>query len=300
MKKKTEDIPDRWVDDDGVEHFKQRMAKPVINEHGDTVKVDADDDNSTVDCNIGNINKDVVGIFTTPRLLFADNMFCAQNALYNLGIMVNWAQGVFWGQVMTRLFEDCIRKGYKYAVTLDYDSVFSVDDIRELYAIMETRPDISALCPLQLRRGDGAPLTSITDAEGREALVVNRKVLELTTVPMATGHFGLTFFRLADVARMPKPWFNSIPDQDGRWEDGKTDEDIMFWNQMRKAGLNVCLAPNIHIGHMELTVTWADKRLNPVFQPINEYQTKGKPDWSFGQRMIQVVSPNALEELERI
>lgn len=274
---------------DVLDDEKFAFAIPMINSDGNTVKSPTNQQGEfDIQCNTEDIRRDVTGIFTTPRLLFSDNMFCAQNSLYALGITINWSQGVFWGQVMTRLLSESMKKGFKYALVLDYDSLFNLDDVRELYAIMESQPDLSAVCPLQARRGDGSPLATVLDVDGNEALILNRKVFDLTTVPIASGHFGLTMIRLADLRKMAKPWFVATPDSNGEWENGKMDDDIMFWKRMRDAGNKISLAPNIHIGHMELMAVWFDGRLNPLHQPINEYQTQGKPSWSFGRRMVRV------------
>lgn len=282
------------------------MAVPTILENGDVVKQPTDNNNwedHDITCDVSKIGQDILAIFTTPRLLWADMMFCAQQTLYTLGIPLKWCQGVFWGQVMSRMLEEACKDRYKYVMVLDYDSVFSTDDVLQLYAIMESQPEVDALCPMQLRRGDGSLLATVLDAEGHEALILNRQVFQLTSVPIATGHFGCTLIRTKAIACMSRPLFKSEPNLHGEWESGKIDEDIWFWKNMRDSGLKVHMAPSVHIGHCEVVVTWADNRINPFYQTINEYNETGKPKNAYGsQTKVEVISTvdEKISNLERV
>lgn len=281
-------------------------ALPALTESGNVVKstaADGADAEREFDCDISNIGNDIVAILTTPRLIWADMMQCAQSVLFSLGITMFWNQGVFWGQIMTRMLEGATKGSAKYALVLDYDSVFNRDDILKLYAIMQSMPEVDALCPMQLRRGDGALLATVNDIDGNEALIVNREVFNLVTVPIATGNFGCTLIKTSAISSMSKPLFKSIPNALGNWENGKIDEDIWFWKNMRESGLSIHMAPSVHIGHCELVVTWADNRVNPVYQPINDYNVRGKPANAFGSDVkIELVSSEdkTINEMERI
>lgn len=237
---------------------------------------------------LSRLAKEIVCVFTTPRLTFSDNMFCTAQAMNKLGIATSWSSGVFWEQCLTRLIEKAIKDGYKYIVTLDYDSVFSHEDIIQMYVLMESHQGIDALCPLQLRRGDGEPLSSFLDENGNRMMIVTKKIFELDLIPIATGHFGLTFIRTDKIMKMAKPWFIAEPNLQGEWEDGKIDSDIMFWRRWGEAGNTVYCTPTVHIGHIEYMVTWANEAMQPVHQQISDYHSNGKPDHTMGKKLIEL------------
>jgi hypothetical protein len=103
-----------------------------------------------------------------------------------------------------------------------------------------------------------------------------------------TAHFGLTVIRAASLRKLPKPWFNGVPDAEGGWGDertdksggriaGRTDPDIWFWLQMEKAGQQVFSANRVVVGHMELVINWPDGRMRPQFQYLDKWHKSGKP-----------------------
>ncbi len=68
--------------------------------------------------------------------------------------------------------------------------------------------------------------------------------------------------------------------------DGRTDADIWFWKQFRKAGNRVYVSPRVSIGHGEWVSVWPGKDLQkPVFQYVSDYTANGKPKtaWSVPQ-----------------
>lgn len=84
--------------------------------------------------------------------------------------------------------------------------------------------------------------------------------------------------------RTPKPWFLGVPNADGEWGEGRTDDDIFFWKQFRKAGNRVYVTPRVVLGHGEYMVSWPGKDLGkPVFQYSTDFcNTSKKPEtaWS--------------------
>jgi hypothetical protein len=56
----------------------------------------------------------------------------------------------------------------------------------------------------------------------------------------------------------------------------------MTW---KNAGNTVYVAPRVHIGHVEVLMTWVGKDdLRPIHQKMDEYIAFGKPAKAFGGR----------------
>ncbi len=74
------------------------------------------------------------------------------------------------------------------------------------------------------------------------------------------------------------------PGPDGKWNEGRTDEDIYFWRNWRDSGNKIYVSPRICIGHGEYMITWPGKDLQkPVYQYTTTFNETGKrPDsaWS--------------------
>jgi hypothetical protein len=77
------------------------------------------------------------------------------------------------------------------------------------------------------------------------------------------------------IKKLKKPWFLGIPDPEGSWNEGRTDDDIYFWQNFAKCGLKAYLAPNVKIGHLQLGVTFPGK-VEDNFKPIHHYVTDVK------------------------
>jgi hypothetical protein len=76
---------------------------------------------------------------------------------------------------------------------------------------------------------------------------------------------------------MAKPWFLGTPDAEGRWGDGRIDDDIHFWRQWKAAGNTVFCAPRRVIGHCELFVMWPNINLEHIMQHASDYWREGAP-----------------------
>jgi hypothetical protein len=187
---------------------------------------------------------------------------------------VRTVSGCFWNQHLCEAIEEEIANpATRYILTFDYDSVFSADDIADEYRILETHPHIDAIVPLQSHRGDDMPLFTI-----RGVKEVAPGYLDQLTIPITTGHFGLTLLRADKLRQMPRPWMMATPNKDGRWGEGHTDADISFWYGWEKAGFNVHLACHIAIGHIEDVILWPSKEnLTPTIQRVTDYLRSGKP-----------------------
>lgn len=190
-------------------------------------------------------------VMSVPRIEFTDNNMCAIKALVPLGCQISKGTGVFWDQVLTRQIEKAIAEGAEYILTIDYDTWFTRAHVLALARIMALRPDVAAVYPMQLKREDDGVLAGFRDGDGgvaREAKIP----VDADIVPSYSGHFGLTMLRASAMAKLKKPWFLPEPGPDGRWEEGRTDSDMMFWRRMEEAGLGVYLAPRIIVGHLQL------------------------------------------------
>jgi hypothetical protein len=197
----------------------------------------------------------VAAFMTLPRY---ENVYCRNvidQALREVGIPLQTAQGVFYGQCMQKLFARAIEHKIDIAVTIDFDSIFVGKDIIRLLQTLAERPDIDAVAPMQARRGGHFPLMTI---KGEKSITWDGNPIKVST-----AHFGLTAIRLSAVAKMEKPWFWSTPGADGEWEDdaGKIDDDIFFWKKWNDVGNNLYVDPRVRIGHMEEMVAIHDDDL---------------------------------------
>jgi hypothetical protein len=159
-----------------------------------------------------------------------------------------------------------------YVLTVDYDSVFTSDDVRKLLSLMEANPDIAGLAALQTKRGDGKMLFN-TEKGGVRAIDMDAELLDVET-----AHFGLTVLRVSDLIDTPLPWFAGVIGEDGSFRGkGAMDPDVAFWKKWRRLGKRVCLAARTPIGHMEEVITWPSEDLRPIYQHMNDYRKDGRP-----------------------
>jgi predicted SAM-dependent methyltransferase len=73
---------------------------------------------------------DIRGVMTMPRLTWTDTMFCCQKITSALGIEITNSSGVFYGQGMQRILSmHSQNPDIKWALTIDYDSLFDWKDV---------------------------------------------------------------------------------------------------------------------------------------------------------------------------
>jgi hypothetical protein len=88
----------------------------------------------------------------------------------------------------------------------------------------------------------------------------------------------LTLIRASKLKALPKPWFISVPDSEGRWtDDNKIDEDIYFWKNWKESGNTLFLANHLLCGHMELMCRWPGKDLQVIHQSMRDFNKTHKP-----------------------
>lgn len=223
--------------------------------------------------------RDVHAVMSLPRVAWTDTMAASHLACAKLGIDFMKSSGVFWGQCLQRVMETvCSQPERKYVLTIDFDSIFDENDIVRLWQVMETRPDVDAIFPLQIGRDRNSVLLSMVGKNGERMTQVEKSDFHSDAVRCETGHMGLTLFRVDALKRMSKPWFWSTPDANGEWGPTKVDDDIYFWRKWNAEGNTVCVCPRVRIGHLQLVVTWPDEDLRVINQWNGDYSKEGRPD----------------------
>ena len=217
----------------------------------------------------------VAAVMSVPRLGFMDNFFCSYQ-LPQMGIELRKHSGAFWGQCLTRAIEESIADNPEFILTVDYDTVFTKDDVQSLILLMMHNTDIDALAPLQASRTKATPLMTIKQ-DGANIGEVPWETFSPPTVQISTAHFGLTLIRTEKLKLLPQPWFVGTPNSDGLWGDGRTDDDIHFWRQWEAAGFSLHLANRVAVGHAELMIRWPGSDLQATYQHPSEFWSDGKP-----------------------
>lgn len=224
-------------------------------------------------------NKKIKAVMSMPRLAFTDNLFSAMRGVLPLGIELERGQGVFWGQILTRMIEKHLGDGTEWIFTLDYDTWFLKPHVLRLCQLMATNPQADAITSVQIQRDGDLPLVS--KREGKKPLaVVPLEEFKKPLIEVTTGHFGLTLFRVSAFKKLIKPWFWSKPGPDKSWNEGRQDEDIYFWHNFNKSGCKLFMANEVFIGHMQQVCTFAglpEQNWKPIHVYMNDVEHKGPP-----------------------
>lgn len=207
----------------------------------------------------------ITAFMTLPRYEAVAARSIIEGSLKQMGIGLATSTGVFWGQCMQRMFESAVADGLDWILTIDFDSLFNVDQLSALLHEFGQHPEADAMAALQSRRGTPYPLMTQGGAHG----------IQLTTldpIKVTTAHFGLTLIRVEDLKDIPKPWFKSEPDEKGEYGDDRLDDDIWFWHQWRLAGKTIYVAPRVSIGHLEEMVACFDDDLQQQHLYLNQWR----------------------------
>lgn len=219
----------------------------------------------------------IMAVMSVPRLGFQDNAMCCYLALARVGVPLEKVQGAYWGACLERGIDMAIDEGADWLLTIDYDTLFNYADFRGLCQLLAAHPEATAVVPLQSGRGTLPVLVNLRTRSGRWAESVPVSAFAPPTTRILTGHFGCTLFRVEDMLKVPRPWFQGVPNQEGRWDAGRTDDDMYFWLQMEKAGKTVLSANRVVIGHLELMAKWPGRDLKPIYARPDEFFKTGKP-----------------------
>jgi hypothetical protein len=217
----------------------------------------------------------VAGCVSVPR--FGSTMLARfTNQLGILGIPYYVGQGAYWHEILCELIEKRIEEGAEFILTTDYDSVWSPDDVREMYRLMKAFPEADAICPVQQHRGRQSVLVGVLK-DGKPVGQMRQCEFDRSLTKITTGHFGLTLFRASKLRSLPRPWMVPTPNKEGRWNNG-TQADIQFWFDWEKAGNSLYLANRVPIGHQIDLILWPSKDYGaPIYQSLDEYQETGVP-----------------------
>lgn len=215
---------------------------------------------------------------SVPRLGFMENFFSAFEALVPFKIGLRKFEGAFWGQCLERVMDMCIDDGVDWILTVDYDTVFTPVHVEALIGLIMDHPEADAIAPIQASRHKSLPLMTVDGGQGAAQADVPVEAFDNPLLPLRTAHFGLTLIKVEALKRMPHPWFKGEPAADGKWGEGRIDDDIWFWRQWRACGNSLFAANRIAIGHMELMVRWPGRDLNAIFQPTRDYRERGAPE----------------------
>lgn len=231
----------------------------------------------------------VVALLSLPRLAFTDNMFCAVQAVHKTGIPMWSHTGAFWQKSLSKLLYKAVSKDVDYVITIDYDTVFTGDDLWTLLRLCAFHDDVAAVFPVQYKRDSPSIICTMQDQGGgqRRDLPAS-EANETELIDASAGHFGLTAIDVKKLMTVPQPWLMCVPNHHGCWGDDQVgevdpgfakmvpalnggrsgrnsiDSDIYFWTRLQDHGHRVCLAPQVRVGHVESTITTPDENLQKV------------------------------------
>jgi len=218
---------------------------------------------------------------SVPRLGWQDHMFCWPRGLIPYGISPVRLEGAFWGQCLERVCTDMVEADTDpsapplWILTLDYDSIFEADAVPRLltYAVASGYDFVAAV---QMKRRTDEPLFTMKADDGSRVAEVNRDTLVYHNVIQAnTAHFGLTMLRADALKQMPHPWFIGKPNEAGRWDEGRVDDDIAFWLTAQKTGLKIGVCPRVVLGHAEVWIKWPDQNMRASLQHPGDFWERG-------------------------
>ena len=220
-----------------------------------------------------------VAVMSAPRLGFMDNFFSAMAALGPLRIPLQRFFGAYWEQGIERVITGAIEQHQpQWILTLDYDSVFTVNDVQSLLMAAINHQEADAIAALQVHRKEPRPLMTMEHQPEDNVVRLEREQLRQELLKIGTAHFGLTLLKVSKLNELPRPWFRSVPDENNQWSEKKIDADIAFWKGWQAAGNSLYLANRVPIGHLEMMIRWPDRQMRPIMQEPNDFWETGAPE----------------------
>lgn len=221
----------------------------------------------------------VAAVMSVPRLGWNDHWGAAWTALRSseFNIPLFRFGGAFWEQGIQRALNQLLTNGTEWVITLDYDTLFGPEDVKELLTLAAQYPEADAIVPVQVKRNNEHFLFSMKDAYGnlRREATLDDFADDLTLIE--TGHFGMTLIKLEALKRVPKPWLWSQPGPSGDWDDDRVDADIYFWQKWKAAGNTVYQANHIKLGHIQVVASWPTNDWQIKHQYLSDWSETGKP-----------------------
>jgi predicted SAM-dependent methyltransferase len=216
---------------------------------------------------------------SVPRLAFTAHWGQMHAAFANLDIPVLKSTGYSWGACLQRSMNQLIEAGCDWIITIDYDSIFSQDDVLRLLTLAASHDEADAIFPWQIKRGGVDRLLFFLRDENDTPLdFAPASLFTGELVKAHAGHFGLTLIKVDALKKVPKPWLWEQPNADGEWTEGKEDADIYFWRKFREAGNGIYLANEVRIGHIDEDILWPAEDFSTLRQGMYHFYRDGKPD----------------------
>jgi hypothetical protein len=222
----------------------------------------------------------IVSVMSVPTCGWNPHWGCTTSALAPFGLADQVIMfGAWWDHGVSNAFEDLLERGnVDWILAIDYDSMFTAQDVSNLLKRFGENPHIDALAAIQPRRGsEETPIMSI--GQNTEVEFTDE------AVQCDTAHFGLTLFRVdalknlfakarekADsidaeqlqtaatvlgvsqeqVRGMVLACMLHIPDPNGSYRTkSRLDPDIYFWRRWREAGNTLYVDPHVRVGHLQ-------------------------------------------------
>lgn len=222
----------------------------------------------------------VGALMSVPRLGWNDHWGAAWTALRSdeFNIPLYKFGGAFWEQGISRGLQAMMESGIEWAITLDYDTLFDVNDVRQLMVLAAQYPEAEAIVPVQVRRNNEQFLFTMKDSFGNSRGSAGITEFEDDLTQINTGHFGMTLIKLAALRDVPKPWLWSQPGPSGDWDEERLDADIYFWEKWKQAGKKIWQANHIKLGHIQVVASWPTNDWQIKHQYISDWSEKGKPE----------------------
>jgi hypothetical protein len=214
----------------------------------------------------------VSGLTSVPRLGFTDHHRMAQMSFNQFQIPLAFTGGAFWEQGIQNGLIDALENDVDLIITLDYDSVFFPEDLKNLLLLAVKFPEADAIVPLQLKRGNkNDALFSMNEVDGYPVTYLHPTLSSTNLTPILIGHFGLTLIRTRALKDIPKPWLLNVPNESGEWRNGQTNADIYFWKKFREFNKKAFLANRIRIGHIDEYVISLDENMQVKRYNLRDY-----------------------------
>jgi len=176
----------------------------------------------------------VLAAISAPRLGFTDNMR-SMMLLQELGIPSVMCTGAYWDRSLQKCFDYAVEQGFDYVLTVDYDCIFSKQDVMTLLN-EAVNSELSAIAPLMAGRGNLGQLHTVLG-----------NVPDTQIIPVESAHFGLTVIST-----------DALDDVRDCWVGGNidVDPDVQFWEDLKEEGHQAYVHQGVGVGHLELMIKW--------------------------------------------
>ncbi len=215
-----------------------------------------------------------IATMSMPRIAFTQNSFTAFSVFPKLGVELIGHTGAFWEQSLSKCLYNIVKseRDYDYVITVDYDSIYTQEDVKELLRLAILNPWLLAVFPFQPKRDFNTPLFAIPDYDKKTLKpTIMASEIQDELVDCAYGHFGLTVINVKQLRELPQPWLQSFPNKEGLWNEGKIDADIWFWLNSKSLGYQWKCATKVRIGHCQNIVSYTMSDLSIAHAYYKDY-----------------------------